>query len=93
MEQVAMNRILLKGAAVQGYRFGEDGRRDPQRSVDAWEGFMQLVDNGKIKPVVYEQSYDGLGEVGRALADVREHKTWGRAVVKIGADGASRTKL
>ncbi|PVH97631.1 zeta-crystallin [Periconia macrospinosa] len=94
MEQVAMNRVLLKGAAIYGYRFGEDGRRDPRRVVDAWEGFMRLVDCGKVGPVVYERSYDGLGEVARALLDVREHKTWGRAVVKVRSEGEqSKVKL
>jgi NADPH:quinone reductase-like Zn-dependent oxidoreductase len=80
------NRILLKSAAVYGYRFGEDGRKDPQRTKEVWDGFMRLVEEGKVKPVVYREVYRGLEGVGRALEDMKMRKTWGRAVLRIGED-------
>jgi NADPH:quinone reductase-like Zn-dependent oxidoreductase len=83
VESVRTNRILLKSVAVYGYRFGEDGRKDPQRTKDIWDGFMGLVEDGKIWPVVYKEEYEGLESVGRALEDARTHKTWGRAVLRI----------
>ncbi|KAF3000773.1 transcription elongation factor spt5 [Curvularia kusanoi] len=83
MEKVRANRILLKSAMVLGYRFGEDGRHDPQRTKDAWNGFMRLVEDGSVKPVVYEEEYRGLEAVARALEDAKEHRAWGRAVVRI----------
>ncbi|CAI6336841.1 unnamed protein product [Periconia digitata] len=93
MEEVAMNRVLLKGATIHGYRFGEDGRQDPKRVTYAWEGFMQLVDSGKISPVAYKETYRGLENVARALEDVREHRAWGRAVVDIGGFMKNNVKL
>ncbi|KAI2476204.1 Zeta-crystallin [Pyrenophora tritici-repentis] len=59
MENVRANRILLKSVAVLGYRFGEDGRRDPQRTKDVWNGFMKLVETGKIRPITYKENYRG----------------------------------
>ncbi|KAF2856872.1 NAD(P)-binding protein [Plenodomus tracheiphilus IPT5] len=86
VETVRANRILLKSVMVHGYRFGEDGRRDPQRTKDVWEGFMKLVDAGKIEPVIYKEQYMGLEAVPRALEDAKEHRTWGRAVLRINED-------
>ncbi|RMZ72089.1 quinone oxidoreductase [Pyrenophora seminiperda CCB06] len=86
VENIRANRILLKSVAVLGYRFGEDGRRNPQRTKDVWTGFMKLVEAGKIQPVVYKEDYRGLQGVRKALEDVKERKTWGRAVVSICED-------
>ncbi|KAI4936400.1 hypothetical protein J4E85_001730 [Alternaria conjuncta] len=83
MENLKVNKILLKGVAVFGYRFGEDSRRDPQRTKDVWDGFMNLVEDGKIRPVIYKEDYWGLEAVSRALEDVRERKAWGRAVIRV----------
>ncbi|CAN9228821.1 unnamed protein product [Alternaria alternata] len=83
VENVRTNRILLKGVAVLGYRFGEDGRRDPQRTKDVWDGFIKLVDNGKIRPIIYKEEYAGLEMVSKALEDVKARKAWGRSVVRI----------
>lgn len=64
-------------------RFGEDGRRDAQKTKDAWDGFMKLVDEGKIQPVVYKEAYRGLEAVPKALEDAKKHRAWGRAVLRI----------
>jgi NADPH:quinone reductase-like Zn-dependent oxidoreductase len=83
IENVRANRILLKSVMVHGYRFGEDGRHDPRRTKDVWDGFMKLVDEGNIAPVIYKENYLGLGSVARALEDAKTHKAWGRAVLRI----------
>lgn len=83
MENVRANRILLKSAMVHGYRFGEDGRHDPQRTQDVWNGFMDLVKSEKIKPVIYKEKYAGLEAMSKALQDAKNHKAWGRAVLTI----------
>ncbi|KAG9202049.1 hypothetical protein G6514_004717 [Epicoccum nigrum] len=90
MENVRANRILLKSAM----RFGEDGRHDPQRTKDVWDGFMQLVDGRSIKPVIYDAEYRGLEAMSRALEDAKEHRAWGRAVLRINeeAEEAVRKK-
>lgn len=83
IENVRANRILLKSVMVHGYRFGEDGRRDPQRTKGVWDGFMKLVVEGKIEPVIYKEDYLGLQSVPKALEDAKTHKAWGRAVLRI----------
>lgn len=83
IENIRANRILLKSVMVHGYRFGEDGRHDPQRTKDVWDGFMKLVQEGKIQPLIYKESYRGLQSITTAMEDARTHKTWGRAVLTI----------
>ncbi|KAH7078449.1 hypothetical protein FB567DRAFT_502623 [Paraphoma chrysanthemicola] len=83
VENIRANRILLKSVMVHGYRFGEDGRRDPQRTKDVWDGFMSMVEGGAIQPVIYKEEYKGLESITKALNDARMHKAWGRAVLRI----------
>ncbi|KAH7402464.1 zeta-crystallin [Pyrenochaeta sp. MPI-SDFR-AT-0127] len=91
IENIRANRILLKSVMVHGYRFGEDGRRDPQRPKDVWDGFMKVVEAGKIQPVIYKEEYKGLSAVPRALDDAGKHRAWGRAVLRINEE--AETKL
>jgi hypothetical protein len=44
---------------------------------------MSLVDNGKIQPVIYKEEYAGLEAVSNALKDAKNHKAWGRAILRI----------
>ena len=97
IEKVRMNRILLKSAAVMGYRFGEHGRRHPEEVVEVWRNFDELVEEGAIKAVIYDQNYLGIDSIPRALNDLAEHRVWGRAVVQIadenGAIGGDKSRL
>jgi NADPH:quinone reductase-like Zn-dependent oxidoreductase len=97
VENIRANRILLKSVMVHGYRFGEDGRHDPQRTRDVWDGFMKLVEQESIQPVVYKEDYRGLESVSKALEDARLHKPWGRAVLRIseeaGLEDRKRARL
>lgn len=92
IEKVRANRMLLKSAAVMGYRFGEHGRRDPETVRKIWKEFDAMVDEGKIKAVVYSQAYLGLDSVGRAMNDLATHKVRGRAVVKIAEEEVDETE-
>lgn len=74
---------MISSITDKSQRFGEDGRHDPQRTIDIWDGFMRLVDEGSIKPVIYDAEYRGLESVSRALEDAKEHRAWGRAVLRI----------
>lgn len=64
-------------------RFGEDGRRFPDKTEAVWDGFMELARSGRIKPVIYKEKYTGLGDISRALKDLQNRRTWGRAIVTI----------
>jgi len=83
MEKLQVNRVLLKAAGVVGYRFGEQARQDPKAAAGIWSQFDTMVESGEIKPVVYDQPYQGFQDVSRALQDMEERKVWGRAVVTI----------
>ncbi|KAF2436726.1 quinone oxidoreductase [Tothia fuscella] len=83
IEKVRANRVLLKSAAVLGYRFGEHGRRDPEAVARIWRDFDGMVADGSIKAVVYNVKYTGLDDVSRAMLDLAERKVWGRAVITV----------
>ncbi|KAF1810465.1 zeta-crystallin [Eremomyces bilateralis CBS 781.70] len=87
MEKIQMNRLLLNAASVIGYRFGEQSRRLPHETREIWKEFMDMVDSGKVRPVVFDGSYRGIESIPQALADVEGHKVWGRAVVEVADDG------
>ncbi|KAM0716917.1 hypothetical protein Q7P37_006769 [Cladosporium fusiforme] len=82
MEEVKMNRLLLKSITLVGYRFGESGRRFPQELDEIWSGYLRMLAKGKLKPLLYGR-YDGLASVGRALKDLSERKVYGKVVVSV----------
>ncbi|EXJ85594.1 hypothetical protein A1O1_05960 [Capronia coronata CBS 617.96] len=82
METLAMNRVLLKGAKLMGYRYGETGRRDPQENEEVWKGFNEMLETGQIRPVIYK-TYLGLESVPGAMDDLAARKVWGKAVVEL----------
>jgi NADPH2:quinone reductase len=82
MEEVKMNRLLLKGITIVGYRFGESGRRFPEEFEEIWDGYLRMLIDGKLQPLLYGQ-YDGLESVGRALKDLAERKVYGKIVVSV----------
>lgn len=82
MEEVKMNRLLLKGITVVGYRFGESGRRFPRDLEVIWDGYLRMVTEGKLQPLLYGQ-YEGLESIGRALKDLAERKVYGKIVVSV----------
>lgn len=91
MEGVKMNKLLLKSATVIGYRFGESGRRDPNKLEEIWKGYVEMMASGKLKTILYGR-YEGLEDVGRALGDLADRKVYGKVVVKV-ADSDERAML
>ncbi|KAE9969596.1 hypothetical protein EG327_010562 [Venturia inaequalis] len=93
IEKVRANRMLLKSASVMGYRFGEHGRRFPQEVQDIWKAFDEIVERGDIKAVVFDETYQGLNDIPRAMRDMEERKVWGRAVVDVEEEGNQTARL
>ncbi|ERS97834.1 hypothetical protein HMPREF1624_06005 [Sporothrix schenckii ATCC 58251] len=83
LEQVAMNRVLLKQATIVGYRYGESLRRDPDENQQIWRGLEGIIAAGTIQPVVYDRPYRGLGAVADALQDIANRRVWGKAIVDV----------
>jgi NADPH:quinone reductase-like Zn-dependent oxidoreductase len=92
MEEVKMNKLLLKSITVTGYRFGESGRRYPKVLAEIWDGYLKMLETGRLKPLIYGK-YEGLGDIGRALKDLHERKVYGKIVVKVAAEDAEPSKL
>ncbi|PNS14273.1 Quinone oxidoreductase-like protein 2 [Sphaceloma murrayae] len=90
MERVQMNRVLLKGAKVVGYRFGEGARRGMFDVGECWRGYLGEVERGEVKAVVDGRRYRGLGEVGRAMEDLQRGALVGKAVVEVGGEEIAR---
>ncbi|KAI7236185.1 hypothetical protein KC330_g3846 [Hortaea werneckii] len=91
MEDVKMNKLLLKSITVAGYRFGESGRRYPEELQRIWHGYLSMMKSGQLKPLLYGK-YEGLTDVGRALKDLAERKVYGKIVIKV-AEGAENARL
>jgi NADPH:quinone reductase len=77
--ELALNRLLLKGAAAVGVFWGAFLAREPKVN---WENFQQLfawVQEGQLKPHV-SHTYP-LAEAPRALRDMMERKVTGKVVL------------
>lgn len=92
MEEVKMNRLLLKGITLVGYRFGESGRRFPQELEEIRDGYLRMLEEGKLQPLLYGR-YDGLESIGRALKDLADRKVYGKIVVNVACSGAEKARL
>lgn len=83
MEKVGMNKILLKGANVIGYRFGEATRRGIQGSDEIWKAYLDMLATGAIRPLIDTKGYHGIELVPKALQDLDTGRLWGKAVIEI----------
>ncbi|KAI1810207.1 zeta-crystallin [Poronia punctata] len=92
MEDVKMNRILLKQAQVVGYRYGETSRRYPREREVIWHDLYKMIERGVIKPTRFEKEYRGLESVPEALHDIACRKVWGKAVIEVIASEGDQQK-
>ncbi|GAB7338058.1 hypothetical protein MBLNU457_4426t1 [Dothideomycetes sp. NU457] len=84
MEKVAMNKVLLKGATVVGYRYGEALRQGQGPSAEElWSGYAELLEKGAIRPIIDERQYCGLESVGQAMHDMEQGNVFGKAVISL----------
>ncbi|MEK6805958.1 MAG: NADPH:quinone oxidoreductase family protein [Pseudomonadota bacterium] len=77
--EIALNRLLLKGAAAVGVFWGAFAVREPKVN---WENFQQLFawhGEGKLKPHI-SRRYP-LAQAGQALRDIMERKVTGKVVL------------
>jgi len=84
MERVAMNKVLLKGATVVGYRYGEALRQGQGPSAEElWRGYAELLEKRAVRPIVDERQYHGLESVGQAMHDMEQGHVFGKAVISL----------
>jgi NADPH2:quinone reductase len=59
-----------------------------------WEGIYKLIDEGKLKSIVYDdEKFEGLEGVGKALQKLGSRGTWGKVIVDVKSDANSKNKL
>lgn len=78
---IAANRILLKNMSVVGCYWGGYVERNSGFVAEAQKDLMEMYEAGKIKPAV-SKTYP-LSEAPRAMRDLAERKTIGKAVLTI----------
>ncbi|KAJ1821878.1 hypothetical protein GGH91_001677 [Coemansia sp. RSA 2671] len=90
IEKVATNRILLKNVAVTGINWNGYVHNEPERILEAWNALFKLVEDGLIRPVVFQPIFHGLDQVKDALKAVARRETYGKAVVKVSESPTSK---
>jgi NADPH2:quinone reductase len=59
-----------------------------------WEGIYKLINEGKLKSIVYDdEKFEGLESVGKALQKLGSRGTWGKVIVDVKSDANSKNKL
>ena len=91
IEKVAMNRILLKNVSLVGLHWGMYAREQPEIVQEVWDGLLELMRQGKFRGTVYsDKEFTGLERVGEALGMLGSRATWGKVVISVPQDGASK---
>ena len=77
--EVALNRLLLKGASAVGVFWGAFVAREPKVNAENFRQLFAWFSEGKLKPHVSQQS--PLAEAARAMRDMLERKATGKLVL------------
>ncbi|KAJ2491906.1 hypothetical protein IWW37_001878 [Coemansia sp. RSA 2050] len=92
IEKIATNRVLLKNVAITGVYWNGYVHNEPEKISEVWDALFKLVEDGLVRPVVFQPIFHGLDQVKDALRAIARRKTYGKAVVKPSA-GPSIPKL
>jgi NADPH2:quinone reductase len=80
--RLAINLLLLKGASLVGVFWGAFARREPQVQMQNMRELWELIEAGKLKPVV-GQVY-ALEDGARAFAALEGRQAKGKVVIRVG---------
>lgn len=78
---IPANHVLIKNYSIVGVHWGLFNKLSPEKVFKEHEELIALFEQGKIKPLLY-QEYD-FEEVPEALNLLATRKTWGKVVVKV----------
>lgn len=76
------NHMLLKNYSVVGVHWGASLGRDPESLNRQMASVLELAGTGEVDPLIYPPY--PFGEVGQAVQDLADRKTWGKVVVHVG---------
>ncbi|KAL4869646.1 hypothetical protein BDV12DRAFT_73890 [Aspergillus spectabilis] len=91
IEKVALNRVLLKNVSIVGLHWGQYAKFETQTVGVVWKGIFDLIAQGKFKGTAFkDESFVGLESVPKALQALGRRETWGKVVVQVIEDKASK---
>jgi len=77
--EIALNRLLLKGAATLGVFWGAFVAREPQTNLENYQQLFAWIAAGELKPYI-SKTYP-LREAAQALRDMLDRKVTGKIVL------------
>lgn len=86
IEKIPANLILLKNCSVTGVFWGAYSKNELDKIPEAWNALLEMFEQKRIKPTVFEKIYKGLEALPEGLEDLSQRRTWGKAVVRIRED-------
>lgn len=91
IEKVAMNKVLLKNISLVGIFWGNYAKNEPEMVPVVWDGIGKLIREGKFRGTVFtDKQFVGLENVGQALAALGGRETWGKVVITVPEEKASK---
>jgi NADPH2:quinone reductase len=91
IEKVALNRVLLKNVSIVGLHWGQYAKFETQTVGLVWKGIFDLIAQGKFKGTAFkDESFVGLESVPKALQALGGRETWGKVIVQVIEDKASK---
>jgi NADPH2:quinone reductase len=79
--EVKVNRLLLHNIDVRGVGWGGFALTKPRYLREQWEVLLPMIESGVVAPSI-GATYD-LDGFGRALQDMADRRTLGKAVVRV----------
>ena len=92
IEEVKMNRILLKNVSIMGLHWGTYATNSPDTVDKVWQNLYRMMDDGVLKPTIFnDRNFKGLSTVQDALIALEKRETWGKVIVNV--HGPDRSRL
>lgn len=83
VEEVKMNRVLLKNVSLVGLHWGQYAKEETERVEEVWKGIEGLIAKGQFREMAFEHRWKGLRKVGEGLAALGGRGTWGKVLVDV----------
>lgn len=83
VEEVKMNRVLLKNVSLVGLHWGLYAKEEAERVEEVWKGIEGLIAKGQFREMAFERRWKGLRNVGEGLVALGGRGTWGKVLVDV----------
>lgn len=83
VEEVKMNRVLLKNVSLVGLHWGLYAKEEAERVEEVWRGIEGLIAKGQFREMGFERRWKGLRKVGEGLVALGGRGTWGKVLVDV----------